>query len=253
MLPFSHSLALGSEELATPRAANGWRRRSRASCPKQRQQRLLPAARPASGCISSDSWVGQTSWMVSRAGGLKRLALALGVPAVILGGACGRGADESVGTGSTTTAVVGSGTAPDGSAVSRTTIGAASTAARPGSTSTVRSSTSASARPTTTLAAGSTGVRGTVTAGPTCPVQRADQPCADRPLAIHVTASGADGRTAGETDSAADGAYALGLAPGRYVVRASSGQSMPRCPDTDVTVPDHGQAVADIVCDTGIR
>lgn len=104
-----------------------------------------------------------------------------------------------------------------------------------------------------TSTSGGEGVQGTVTAGPTCPVEQPDQPCPPQPLAIHIVASDSAGRAVAETDSAADGSYAMALPAGRYTLRAGTGGAPPTCPDTDITVPIGTRAVADISCDTGIR
>jgi hypothetical protein len=68
-------------------------------------------------------------------------------------------------------------------------------------------------------ATGATGVRGTVTAGPTCPVVT-DPPnpnCADRPVAGAVLVfRDASGVEVARVSSAADGTFSIELAPGAY-------------------------------------
>ncbi len=132
-----------------------------------------------------------------------------------------------------------------------TTAATATTAPTRHATTTASSKVSTTA--TTRPQAGRSGVDGTVTSGPTCPVERPDQPCPPRPLAIHLTALAADGREAGATDSAADGTFHLDLPAGRYVLHAASSRTPPTCRDTDVAVPDRARVVADISCDSGIR
>ncbi|MGH9275771.1 MAG: META domain-containing protein [Acidimicrobiales bacterium] len=97
------------------------------------------------------------------------------------------------------------------------------------------------------------GVRGTITAGPTCPVERPDQPCPPQPLAVHILAIGSDGTTVAETESAGDGSYQMALPAGHYTLRVDTGGTFPTCPDSEVTVEAGAQAVVDITCDTGIR
>jgi heat shock protein HslJ len=104
---------------------------------------------------------------------------------------------------------------------------------------------------TTTLPTG--GVQGTVTAGPTCPVETPDEPCPPEPLATHVVALDADGDIAAETDSDADGRYAMPLPSGSYTLRAGTPGGFPSCPDIDFSLPVATMVVVDISCDTGIR
>ncbi len=100
------------------------------------------------------------------------------------------------------------------------------------------------------------GVRGTVLLGPTCPVERIppDPQCADRPyqtnISVHHTGSTSTFAT-GRSD--ATGAFEFSLPPGSYTLTASGGTMLPRCNPTDVTVPANGYASTTISCDTGIR
>jgi hypothetical protein len=119
-----------------------------------------------------------------------------------------------------------------------------------------RNTTTTAARPTTTVAplpVTGSGVRGTVTAGPTCPVERPDQPCPPRPVSARIDARDDAGRTAASTTSDADGRYAMSLAHGHYTLVVVTSESFPRCPDTSVTVQPNEVTTADISCDTGIR
>jgi len=97
------------------------------------------------------------------------------------------------------------------------------------------------------------GVYGFVTAGPTCPVERPDQPCPPRPVAAHIQAESAAGRTVAATDSDGAGRYLLALAPGSYTLVATTGTVFPRCPSVAVIVRAGGPSRTDIGCDTGIR
>lgn len=97
-----------------------------------------------------------------------------------------------------------------------------------------------------------TGVYGYVTAGPTCPVEREDQPCPPHPVATVVQARTASGVTVGSTETDSDGRYALDLAPGSYSL-AVAGPTWPRCPTTPITVRAGSLVRVDISCDTGIR
>ena len=93
---------------------------------------------------------------------------------------------------------------------------------------------------------------GTVTAGPTCPVERVGEPCAPTPVALELTAHAAR-RTVARTRSAQDGNYTLRLPQGRYELRATTDAALPRCAPVTVTVVANRRVRTDITCDTGIR
>jgi hypothetical protein len=106
---------------------------------------------------------------------------------------------------------------------------------------------------TTTVPVDHTGVKGTVMAGPTCPVERFDQPCPPQPVEGTVTAIDSRNHIAATTSTDADGRYALDLVPGRYTLQVAVDGPLPSCPDTAVTVTTGAPTTADIDCDTGIR
>jgi hypothetical protein len=112
-------------------------------------------------------------------------------------------------------------------------------------------STSTSA-PSFTVPGGS-GVQGTVSAGPTCPVERADAPCPPQLVAATVRATNGSGEEIATTESGSDGRYFIALPPGRYVLAATTGSAYPYCDPTEIEVPPARNIVADISCDTGIR
>lgn len=102
------------------------------------------------------------------------------------------------------------------------------------------------------------GVRGTVSAGPTCPVVRdpPDPACAARPVggALLVIASQA-GVEVARVESRVDGTFAVNLAPGSYRLTAQAVQGLMGTPapiDFDV---EAGQAAVElrVSYDTGIR
>jgi hypothetical protein len=103
-----------------------------------------------------------------------------------------------------------------------------------------------------------TGVRGTVTSGPSCPVvtNPPDPSCADRPvvgaLLIFHDASGAE---VTRVTSAADGTFAVELAPGAYRLVAQPVEGLMGTPGpVDVGV-EAGQPLIELKVsyDTGIR
>lgn len=96
------------------------------------------------------------------------------------------------------------------------------------------------------------GIYGTITAAPTCPVERLVPQCAPRPLAATVDAAKSGHRVASTMSNTA-GFYAMALRPGRYTIVVVTGSTLPRCPTRTVAVPKGASVRVDIVCDTGIR
>jgi hypothetical protein len=97
------------------------------------------------------------------------------------------------------------------------------------------------------------GVEGRVTAGPTCPVQRADQPCADKPVETTLRLLRKDGSVAATGRSAADGTFKMTAVPGSYRLVADWPSRVGGCAPVDVTVENGRFTHADLSCDTGIR
>ena len=102
-----------------------------------------------------------------------------------------------------------------------------------------------------------TGIRGTATAGPVCPVERnpPDPACAPRPVAgATIVIRDGSGAQVAVAISAADGGYFVAVPPGEYVVDPQPVQGLlgtaPRQPATVVA-----GAVSDVPLDydTGIR
>jgi hypothetical protein len=103
-----------------------------------------------------------------------------------------------------------------------------------------------------------TGVRGTVTAGPTCPVERdpPDPACAPRLVGGAVLVfTDANGAGVARTTSAADGTFAVELAPGAYRVTAEPVDGLMGTPDPMDVVVEAGQPMTELQVsyDTGIR
>lgn len=91
----------------------------------------------------------------------------------------------------------------------------------------------------------------TAHAGPTCPVERPDEPCPDVPVRGRVAVSSAGELVvSGELDAA--GNYRISLPPGTYVVGVDTGAVLPRCEPVSVSVVDRNVDV-DVACDSGIR
>ncbi|MDO8594924.1 MAG: hypothetical protein Q7R93_05465 [bacterium] len=100
------------------------------------------------------------------------------------------------------------------------------------------------------------GIRGTISLGPTCPVQRdpPDAQCADRPYETEVSVFRANDavRVIATVKSDSTGAFSVSLQPGEYTLGAGE-EMFPHCDSPSVTVPSKGYAAATISCDTGIR
>jgi Stigma-specific protein, Stig1 len=65
---------------------------------------------------------------------------------------------------------------------------------------------------------GPSGIRGQVSIGPTCPVERPDHPCPDRPFAAALRIEDASGRLYCTSRSGDDGAFLAAVPPGDYIV-----------------------------------
>ncbi len=98
-----------------------------------------------------------------------------------------------------------------------------------------------------------TGIAGYVTLGPTCPVQRIDSPCPDRPYAATFEVRNAAGDRVAEIQSGDDGRFFIALPPGSYVLAPQSSNVYPHAQPQTVTVVDGQVAAVPIVYDSGIR
>ncbi|HTG46351.1 MAG TPA: hypothetical protein VK646_01685 [Actinomycetota bacterium] len=97
-----------------------------------------------------------------------------------------------------------------------------------------------------------TGIFGSVTVGPSCPVERTGSPCPPRPWSGTVRASDASGRIF-ETRSDGFGRYTLHLAPGTYAVEAVVSGPLPTAAPATVVVPSGPMQRFDLRLDSGIR
>ncbi len=109
-----------------------------------------------------------------------------------------------------------------------------------------------------TASSTSSGIKGTVMAGPTCPVERdpPDPQCADKPIQTNIWISSKINpqQVIATASSDTEGAFQVSLPPGEYVIQAgSSGVPYPRCNDTSATVGPAGYTAVTVSCDTGIR
>ena len=98
------------------------------------------------------------------------------------------------------------------------------------------------------------GIQGTVTVGPHCPVVQAESPCPDTPFAGKVEVSQGGGVIA-QVQVDAQGSYRFALVPGTYVVEPLVGGNggPPTATPQTVVVRDGAFTQADLTIDTGIR
>ncbi len=105
---------------------------------------------------------------------------------------------------------------------------------------------------------GESGIRGVVTAGPTCPVMTdpPDPNCAERPVAgAELVIRDAGGAQVASVRSGADGSFAVALAPGAYEVVPQPVDGLMGTPaplDVRVEPGEPGEPLA-VSYDTGIR
>jgi hypothetical protein len=101
------------------------------------------------------------------------------------------------------------------------------------------------------------GVRGTVTIGPTCPVERIPPTpfCAPRPYqtSIVISRNIATSVALMTVKSDASGTFTAVLDPGQYVLQPQGGSPLPRCGGTPVTVTAQTFSDVTLICDSGIR
>jgi hypothetical protein len=100
-----------------------------------------------------------------------------------------------------------------------------------------------------------TGVRGVVLAGPTCPVEQAGQsPCVRSVSGATILALDSSRHEVGRAVSDADGGYLLRLPPGNYQIVPQPVQGLMRvAAESTIIVPDGAPVRLDLQYDTGIR
>ncbi len=96
------------------------------------------------------------------------------------------------------------------------------------------------------------GIRGQVLAGPTCPVERADEPCPDRPVKdahVEIKKPGYHGNftTNGQ------GRFVAHTPPGTYTITVAADGMMGGCEEETAHVVVHEWENVTVSCDTGIR
>ena len=100
------------------------------------------------------------------------------------------------------------------------------------------------------------GISGTVTTSPTCPVETIPREpgCEPRPyaVAINILKSGST-EILKTIQSGSDGKFSVELNPGSYILRAGNTGIFPRCEELAVEVKSGKYTMAEMSCDTGIR
>ena len=102
----------------------------------------------------------------------------------------------------------------------------------------------------------SSGILGTVTLGPNCPVQRIppDPACADKPYQATIVVKTADGsKEVARFTSKADGTFKQALQPGTYLLDPVSSNNYPYSSQQTVTVSANKYTQVTISYDTGVR
>jgi hypothetical protein len=93
-----------------------------------------------------------------------------------------------------------------------------------------------------------------VSSGPTCPVERRDSPCPDRPFVGAVAALRLDGSEAGRAATDSDGFYRIAVPPGTYTVVALTTGPFPAQRDRPTAIVVAGETTkVDLKLDSGIR
>ena len=100
---------------------------------------------------------------------------------------------------------------------------------------------------------GDSGIEGLVTSGPTCPVERADSPCPDKPYPTQVIALGDGGVEVARAATDTEGRFVLALPPGDYRLTEVVSGTFPRPTIVAVHVVSGSWTFVHITLDSGIR
>lgn len=100
---------------------------------------------------------------------------------------------------------------------------------------------------------GDTGIEGMVTIGPTCPVERIDSPCPDRPYEATIAVLDGAGRPIAEARSGANGRFRVLVPPGTYTLRPRQSGTLPHAADVTAAVAADHMTEVQVVFDSGIR
>ncbi len=108
--------------------------------------------------------------------------------------------------------------------------------------------------PAATIApADESGIEGVVTIGPTCPVQRIESPCPDRPYPADIVVLDKAGNRVAGVASGADGRFRVLLPPGTYTLIPQHKGTPPTAVEQTIAVVAGRITAVQIVYDSGIR
>jgi hypothetical protein len=101
----------------------------------------------------------------------------------------------------------------------------------------------------------SSGIEGTVTIGPTCPVERSDTPCPDQPYHATMVVKDSGGSEVARVQSGVDGKFSIAIGPGTYTVAPQSANpgGLPFAREEPVEVRAGAYTSVTIRFDSGIR
>ena len=97
------------------------------------------------------------------------------------------------------------------------------------------------------------GIEGTVTIGPMCPVMQDDVPCPDQPYQATLTVLTTNGKKVTQFQTDETGRFRVDLAPGDYVLHPESPNRLSFAADIPFTVNEHKFMQLEISYDSGIR
>lgn len=97
------------------------------------------------------------------------------------------------------------------------------------------------------------GIEGTVTIGPMCPVMQEDVPCPDQPYQAELTVLTTSGKKMIQFQTDKYGRFRVELSAGDYVLHPESPNGLPFAADLPFTVEEHKFTSLDISYDSGIR
>ena len=97
------------------------------------------------------------------------------------------------------------------------------------------------------------GIEGSVTIGPMCPVVQANEPCPDQPYQATLTVLTPNGKKVTQFQTDESGHFRVDLTPGNYVLHPESPNGMPFASDLPFTVEENTFTKLEISYDSGIR
>jgi hypothetical protein len=97
------------------------------------------------------------------------------------------------------------------------------------------------------------GIEGTVTIGPMCPVKQENVPCPDQPYQATLTILTTNGKKITKFQTDEQGGFRINLAPGDYVLHPESPNGLPFATDKPFTVEKNEFTQLEISYDSGIR